>query len=167
MVGRSGSIIVRSPGADCFEATRSCSIRGQLAQSRSEDQPDADDRAFGGCAARPSPKASAGISTHCGARFGLVSTRCTIEVGREMYEGYPSFKPMIDGNPVIDDATPSVSEVPAVRSPDDRRAIMTRPRFVMEDPASVALARLRTGVDPLCFDRFMRRSGRHADQGRP
>jgi hypothetical protein len=79
------------------------------------------------------------------------STRVTVEVGREMYKGYPSFTPMIDSNPVIDDATQSISQMPAVRSADDRRAVMTRLRFVMEDPAQqLANSVAQYIVDELC-----------------
>ncbi|MDB5871213.1 MAG: hypothetical protein JWQ07_655 [Ramlibacter sp.] len=79
------------------------------------------------------------------------STRVTVEVGREMYAGYPSFKPMIENGPVIDETTQSISEMPAVQSADDRRAVMTRLRFVMEDPAQqLANSVARYIVDALC-----------------
>jgi hypothetical protein len=63
------------------------------------------------------------------------STRVTVEVGRAMFEGYPSFKTAINDPPIIEETTKSLTQLPAIRSPDDRRAIMTRLRFVMEDPA--------------------------------
>jgi len=62
------------------------------------------------------------------------STRVTVEVGREMFATYPAFRPVINNPPVVDSATVSAGELPAVRSMDDRRGIMTRLRFVMEDP---------------------------------
>lgn len=63
------------------------------------------------------------------------SSRTTAEMGRLMYEGYPAFRRDIAAAPVLDAATNSLSEIPTVLSVDDRRAIITRMRFVMEDPA--------------------------------
>jgi len=51
-----------------------------------------------------------------------------------MFATYPAFRPVINNPPVVDSATVSAGELPAVRSMDDRRGIMTRLRFVMEDP---------------------------------
>jgi hypothetical protein len=62
------------------------------------------------------------------------STRVTVEMGRAMYQDYPAFLPLIDASPVIDPDTKIVSELPKVRSAEDRRAIITLLRFVMEDP---------------------------------
>ena len=62
------------------------------------------------------------------------STRVTVEVGREMFEGYPAFQPTFNKPPTLDENTLSLSEMPAVRSLEDRRAFITRLRFVMEDP---------------------------------
>ena len=79
------------------------------------------------------------------------STRVTVEVGRAMFEGYPAFKPMINTAPVIDATTQSIGELPAMRSPDDRRTIMTRLRFVMEDPAQqLANSVAHYIIDQLC-----------------
>ena len=79
------------------------------------------------------------------------STRVTVEVGREMFEGYPAFKPAINSAPVIDARTRSIGEMPAVLSPDDRRAVMTRLRFVMEDPAQqLANSVAHYIIDQLC-----------------
>jgi hypothetical protein len=75
----------------------------------------------------------------------------TVEVGREMFEGYPAFKPALNSAPVIDAGTRSIGEMPAVRSPDDRRAVMTRLRFVMEDPAQqLANSVAHYIIDQLC-----------------
>ncbi len=52
-----------------------------------------------------------------------------------MFEGYPAFRPAIKSAPVIDAKTESLGVLPTVQSPEDRRAIVTRLRFVMEDPA--------------------------------
>ena len=79
------------------------------------------------------------------------SSRATVEVGRLMYEGYPAYRPVINNAPVVDDATRSVSELPIVRSPDDRRAIITRLRIVMEDPGQqLANAAAQYMIDQLC-----------------
>ena len=79
------------------------------------------------------------------------SSRATVEMGRIMYEGYPAFKRVIDAAPVVDADTRTVSEIPIVRSADDRRAIITRLRFVMEDPAQqLANAGAQFIIDQLC-----------------
>ena len=63
------------------------------------------------------------------------SSRAPVEMARLMYEGYPSFRRQTAVPPVVDAATATMSEIPLVRSADDRRAIVTRMRFVMEDPS--------------------------------
>ena len=79
------------------------------------------------------------------------SARATVEMGRIMYEGYPAFRRTIEAAPVVDADTASVGEIPTVRSADDRRAIVTRLRFVMEDPAQqLANAGAQFIVDQLC-----------------
>ena len=79
------------------------------------------------------------------------STRVTVEVGRAMFEGYPAFKPTINSAPVIDATTHSIGELPAMRSPYDRRAVITRLRFVMEDPAQqLANSVAHYIIDQLC-----------------
>jgi Domain of unknown function (DUF5624) len=79
------------------------------------------------------------------------STRVTVEVGRAMFEGYPAFKPAINSAPVIDAMTQSMAELPAMRSPDDRRTVITRLRFVMEDPAQqLANSVAHYIIDQLC-----------------
>jgi hypothetical protein len=79
------------------------------------------------------------------------SSRVTVELGRAMFEGYPAFRQVIDDPPVIDENTQSLGELPTVRSPEDRRAIMTRLRFVMEDPAQqLANATAHCIIDQLC-----------------
>ena len=87
------------------------------------------------------------------------STRATVEVGREMFAGYPAFEPAINSAPVIDANTRSIGEMPAVRSPDDRRAVMTRLRFVMEDPAQ----QLANSVAPYIVDQLCDSGNRPAD----
>ena len=63
------------------------------------------------------------------------SARVTVEVGREMFKDYPAFEPAVTVAPTLDEDTRSLSELPALRSLHDRRALLTRLRFVMEDPA--------------------------------
>jgi len=79
------------------------------------------------------------------------SSRVTVELGRAMFEGYPSFRQVINDPPVIDGTTESLGELPTVQSAEDRRAIMTRLRFVMEDPAQqLANATAHYIIDQLC-----------------
>ena len=79
------------------------------------------------------------------------SARTTVEMGRIMYQDYPAFRRTIEAAPVVDSDTESVREIPTVRSADDRRAIITRLRFVMEDPAQqLANAGAQFIVDQLC-----------------
>ena len=87
------------------------------------------------------------------ARFRQIwfSSRATVEMGRIMYRDYPAFRRTVQAAPVVDADTDSVSEIPTVRSADDRRAIITRLRFVMEDPAQqLANAGAQFIVDQLC-----------------
>lgn len=79
------------------------------------------------------------------------SSRTSVEMGRLMFEGYPAFQRSVTAPPVIDAETSELSELPLVRSVDDRRAIITRLRFVMEDPAQqLANAGAQFIVDQLC-----------------
>jgi hypothetical protein len=79
------------------------------------------------------------------------SSRVTVELGRAMFEGYPAFRQVINPAPVIDETTKSLGEIPAIQSPADRRAVMTRLRFVMEDPAQqLANATAHYIIDQLC-----------------
>ncbi len=79
------------------------------------------------------------------------SSRVTVELGRAMFEGYPAFRQVINDPPVIDGTTESLAELPTVQSAEDRRAIMTRLRFVMEDPAQqLANATAHYIIDQLC-----------------
>ena len=87
------------------------------------------------------------------------SIRATAEVGREMFAGYPAFEPAINSAPVIDASTRSIGEMPAVRSPGDRRAVMTRLRFVMEDPAQ----QLANSVAPYIVDQLCDSDNRPGD----
>jgi len=80
-----------------------------------------------------------------------INIRVSVELGRSMYEGYPAFRPVINNASVIDEKTESLGVLPTVQSPQDRRAIMTRLRFVMEDPAQqLANATAHYIIDQLC-----------------
>ena len=95
------------------------------------------------------PEAAAAIE----AEFRKIwfSSRATVEMGRIMYADYPAFKRVIDAAPVVDADTRTVSDIPMVRSADDRRAIITRLRSVMEDPAQqLANAGAQFIIDQLC-----------------
>jgi len=79
------------------------------------------------------------------------SCRTTVEVGRLMFEDYPAFRPLLNNAPIVDASTQSIGELPIVRSADDRRAIITRLRFVMEDSGQqLANAGAQFMIDQLC-----------------
>lgn len=79
------------------------------------------------------------------------SSRTSVEMGRLMFEGYPAFHRSVAASPVIDADTLQACELPYVGSIDDRRAIITRLRFVMEDPAQqLANAGAQFVIDQLC-----------------
>jgi hypothetical protein len=79
------------------------------------------------------------------------STRVTVEVGRAMFANYPSFKTATNNPPVIDATTKTLTQLPAIRSPDDRLALMTRLRFVMEDPTQQLINAVADYIiDQLC-----------------
>jgi hypothetical protein len=61
-------------------------------------------------------------------------TRAVSELAPMMFEGYPGFRPDSVARPVLEERTLHLSEMPAVDSPDDWRALNTRLRLVMEDP---------------------------------
>ncbi|GAA3509819.1 hypothetical protein FHR32_007107 [Streptosporangium album] len=62
-------------------------------------------------------------------------TRATVELGEVMFAGYPRYAP---GGLTLPDVTDRgvavVSEMPAIHSPEDMRALVTRLRVVLEDP---------------------------------
>jgi hypothetical protein len=63
------------------------------------------------------------------------ATRVTVELGGLMFDGYPRYAPAgVHFPDVHDPAVTEISEMPAVHSPDDMRALVTRLRMVMEDP---------------------------------
>jgi hypothetical protein len=78
-------------------------------------------------------------------------TRGSVELGREMFAGYPAYRPSVETAPFINADTETVDQMPAARSPDDRRAIITRLRFVMEDPGQlISNAAAQYVIDQLC-----------------
>jgi hypothetical protein len=80
-----------------------------------------------------------------------INIRVSVELGRSMFQGYPAFRPVINNASVIDEKTEALGILPTVQSPQDRRAIMTRLRFVMEDPTQqLANATARYVIDQLC-----------------
>ncbi|MFJ5987110.1 DUF5624 domain-containing protein [Lentzea sp. NPDC092896] len=64
------------------------------------------------------------------------SSLSSVEMSRVMWPDYPAFRRTIDRAPVVDDDTQVINAMPVVRSVDDKRAIVSRLRYVMEDPAA-------------------------------
>jgi hypothetical protein len=78
------------------------------------------------------------------------SALSSVEMSRLMWPDYPAFEKRIDRAPVVDDDTEVVNAMPIVRSVDDKRAIVTRLRYVMEDPAAqIATAGMQFVLDQL------------------
>ncbi|WP_434450002.1 DUF5624 domain-containing protein [Lentzea sp. E54] len=74
----------------------------------------------------------------------------SVEMSRLMWPDYPAFEKRIDQSPVVDDDTQVVNSMPIVRSVQDKRAIVSRLRYVMEDPgAQIATAGMQFVVDQL------------------
>ncbi|SDG03568.1 hypothetical protein SAMN05216553_1053 [Lentzea fradiae] len=79
--------------------------------------------------------------------YGCLSSA---EMSRVIWPGYPAFEKRIDQVPVVDADTRVVDAMPRVRSVDDKRAIVTRLRYVMEDPgAQIATAGMQFVLDQL------------------
>jgi hypothetical protein len=64
------------------------------------------------------------------------SSMSSAQMSALMWPDYPAFEKRIDDAPVVDEDTEVVNAMPVVRSVHDRRAIVTRMRYVMEDPAA-------------------------------
>lgn len=74
----------------------------------------------------------------------------SVEMGRLMWPDYPAFKKMVEAPPALDEETKVMYEMPVVRSIDDTRAIVSRLRYVMEDPgAQIASAGMQFVIDQL------------------
>ncbi|HEY2635147.1 MAG TPA: DUF5624 domain-containing protein [Steroidobacteraceae bacterium] len=66
------------------------------------------------------------------------STRATVELARGMFEGFAAFETTMRPAPTVDvGGKMVVSEMPPLRSPDDRFTAITRLRLVMEDPGQL------------------------------
>ncbi|HEX4443733.1 MAG TPA: DUF5624 domain-containing protein [Galbitalea sp.] len=61
-------------------------------------------------------------------------THAVMDIGAQMFEGYPAFSPDEGGAVELDDQTITVGDMPAIRSPEDWFSMVTRLRLVMEDP---------------------------------
>ena len=59
--------------------------------------------------------------------------RANVELGRLMFEGYPAFRLPVQPATFLDEATTTVDRLPRIRAWNDRRAVMTNLRVVMED----------------------------------
>jgi Domain of unknown function (DUF5624) len=90
-------------------------------------------------------------------RFIWCYTWAISQLGSTMFFGYPRYSPGSTKQPVIDDTTSELSEMPRILGPDDLRTMTTRLRLVMEDPRQLlsgsvtdyAAAQLReTGNNP-------------------
>ncbi|UJW32018.1 DUF5624 domain-containing protein [Saccharothrix sp. AJ9571] len=78
------------------------------------------------------------------------SSLSSVEMSRLMWPDYPAFEKRIEQAPVVDDDTEVVNAMPIVRSANDKRAIVTRLRYVMEDPAAqIATAGMQFVLDQL------------------
>jgi hypothetical protein len=100
---------------------------------------------------------SAVIALEHGLRGLWAGTHAVMDIGAEMFEGYPAFASDQGGTIQIDSDTRTVGDMPAVKSADDWFAMITRLRLVMEDPrqllsgavSDVAVAQLvSNGNDP-------------------
>ncbi|KMS53414.1 DUF5624 domain-containing protein [Sphingobium cupriresistens] len=79
------------------------------------------------------------------------SSLSSVEMSRLMWPDYPAFTKAVEAAPVVDPETRTVTEIPMVRSVHDRRAIISRLRHVMEDPAQqIAMAGSQFMIDQLC-----------------
>ena len=81
------------------------------------------------------------------------NTRASIDLARSMFKGYPTY----DGGAaavapsVLPVGSETMSEIPALRSPDDRFTAITRLRLVMEDPRQLLANSVASYViDQLC-----------------
>jgi len=80
------------------------------------------------------------------------NTRASVELARSMFEGFPAFEPAMSPAATIGASGKStVSEMPAMRSADDRFTAVTRLRVVLEDPGQLLANSVASYiVDQLC-----------------
>lgn len=62
------------------------------------------------------------------------NTYANVELAGRMFEGYPPYRFATPRGQAVDRATEAVSELPAVASAQDMFALVSRLRFVLEDP---------------------------------
>jgi hypothetical protein len=60
--------------------------------------------------------------------------RATVELGEQMFAGYPRFQPSRPGRRTVHPGTETMSEMPAIAGPGDWFALTSRLRLVLEDP---------------------------------
>jgi hypothetical protein len=88
------------------------------------------------------------------------STRATVELARSMFEGFPAFETSVRPAPTVDAAGRMIiSEMPPLRSPDDRFTAITRLRLVMEDPGQL----LANSVASYIIDQLSEHGNRPAE----
>jgi hypothetical protein len=80
------------------------------------------------------------------------NTRASVELARGMFEGFPAFEQTLRSAPTVDaSGTSVISEMPPLRSPDDRFTAITRLRMVMEDPSQLLANSVASYIiDQLC-----------------
>ncbi|NIJ37429.1 hypothetical protein FHR22_002113 [Sphingopyxis panaciterrae] len=84
-------------------------------------------------------------------RFFWYISISSVEMGRVLWPDYPAFRKAVEAPPAIDSDTKFMYEMPVVRSVNDKRAIVSRMRYVMEDPgAQIASAGMQFVIDQLC-----------------
>ena len=80
-----------------------------------------------------------------------LNTRASVELGRAMFQDYPAFQPEVTDAPIVESNTKALRHLPAITSLEDRRALITRLRFVMEDPGQlISNAAAHYIIDELC-----------------
>ena len=62
------------------------------------------------------------------------NTHVNVELAGRMFDGYPRYRFALPWGQVVDRATEAVNELPAVASAHDMFALVSRLRFVLEDP---------------------------------
>jgi hypothetical protein len=80
------------------------------------------------------------------------NTRASVEMARSMFDGFPGYAMAVPPSPAIPLTAESLlSEMPPLRSPDDRFTAIARLRFVMEDPGQLLANCVASYiVDQLC-----------------
>ena len=84
------------------------------------------------------------------------NTSVNAELAGRMFEGYPRYRFALPQAPVIDRTTEWVSELPAVASAQDMFALVSRLRFVLEDPRQL----ISNCVADFVIDRLCEHDGR-------